>query len=58
MAFARGHEFEVYFATNRNMTGSNGAPRFGKRFHRDGAHFYRVGRARVRKQSDDLDDGY
>ncbi len=58
MSFAVGHEFEVYFATNRNMTGSNSAPSFGERFHRDGANFYRVGRARVRKVSDDLDDGY
>ena len=58
MPFAIGHEFDVFYATNRNIKRSKGKTEFGERFHQDGAHFYRVGRARVRKVSDDLDDGY
>ena len=48
----------IYFATNRGMSGPRTNPRFGERFHQDGAQFYRVGTATVSKVSDDLDEGY
>ncbi|MYA59347.1 MAG: alpha/beta hydrolase [Chloroflexi bacterium] len=53
-----GQAFPVYFATNRRLMGSRERVRFGERCHRDGAHFYRVGTATMRKVSDDLDEGY
>lgn len=48
----------VYFATNRNQIGTEERPRFGDRFHADGAAFYRVGLAQVEEVSDDPDEGY
>ena len=50
--------FQVFFATNRNLQGTADQPEFGKRFHRDGPRFYRVGVATVQKVSEDLDAGY
>ncbi len=45
---------EIYFATNRNLTGDDAKP-FGTRFHQDGPHFYRVGVATVEPTSDDYE---
>ena len=39
----------VCFATNRNNLGSEKAPRFGEKFHKDGPAFYRVGICQVSK---------
>lgn len=48
----------VYFATNRDLVGTEYEPKFGDRFHVDGPQFYRVGFAEVDKVSDDPDAGY
>ncbi len=45
MPFDRGHEFDVYFATNRNMTGSNSKPSFASDFTRT-AHIFTASDAR------------
>lgn len=58
MAIEIGDTFPVYFASNRNYSGTDNNPEFGNRFHQDGPRFYRVGKAVVEKQSDDLDEGY
>ncbi len=39
----------VYFATNRNNKGSEKNPDFGERFHEEGAHYVRYGRAVLEK---------
>ena len=39
---------EVFFATNRNFTGRVTNPKFGKRFHPEGPHYLRYGRAMVK----------
>lgn len=50
---------DVFFATNRDMSGGNKRPVFGTRFHKDGPRFYRVGCARMKRtESDDPDALY
>ena len=39
---------EVFFAANRNLQGGR-SPSFGKKFHKDGAELYRVGKAKVER---------
>lgn len=58
MTIKVGDQVKVYFATNRRFLGTLKNPRFGDRCHVDGPSFYRVGTATLRKQSDDLDNGY
>ena len=40
------------------MTRKSQPVAFGERFHDDGPQFYRVGRAKIEKVSDDPDEGY
>ena len=58
MSIDVGQTVPIYFATNRRLSGSLTKPRFGERFHKDGAQFYRVGMGTVRKVSEDPDEGY
>ena len=58
MSIKRGKTLPIYFATNRRMRWSSTNPSFGERFHQNGAQFYRVGTATVRKVSNHLDKGY
>jgi len=58
MPYKKGDKLRIYFATNRNLTGSEAKPAFGDRFHEDGPHFYRVGAVLAEKVSNDLDEGY
>jgi hypothetical protein len=41
----------VYFATNRDITGSDDEPRFGNRFNEKGPQIFRVGQAIVERVS-------
>lgn len=45
-------QLEVYFATNREHRTKKGQPFFGERFHQDGSHVFRVGRALVDRDGD------
>lgn len=43
---------EIYFATNRDLKGSESRPQFGNRFNAMGPQFFRVGRAELERVPD------
>lgn len=45
--------YDVYFATNRDFSGSLDNPQFGERFNDAGPQYFRVGRANVERRGED-----
>lgn len=48
---SNGDDITVYFATNRDIAGSDDEPRFGNRFNEKGPQIFRVGEAVVQRVS-------